>query len=148
MTKNEETITTFIKSFDERIAVTFEESGCCYFNHMDRILNVDLNSFDSELIRYFREHVIEKHGFGVIKNINDITFAILHELGHYFCHHTYGGLDPLERFFIMLNPSVRGRQYEYFDREVEWEATEWAINFIKTNYAVVKLFEEKLLTNQ
>lgn len=145
MTKREEIITNFVKTFDEEISVTFLEKSNS-FTHGDKVLNINFNELQTEEFQFFIDHLIEKHKFENAKEFNPVTLTILHEMGHYFNKDIVN--NWIDMIIISLIEDPRERQYEYFNTKDEWEATEWAINFIKTNYAIVKLFEEKLLTNR
>lgn len=147
MTKREEIITNFVKSLDEEVSVTFFESmHGCHFNHGTKTLNIDFTDIGTEQSQFFFEHMIEKHGFKEAKEFDEITLTILHEIGHHINKHE--GTNMMEMFFLSMIADQKEREYKYFDMKDEWEATEWAINFIKTKYAVVKLFEKELLTSQ
>lgn len=116
---------------EEQTAYDYNEE-CIYIN-----LAEDLDSFG------FRRHLREVHGCEMMKEFSGWTWAILHEIGHHFtldmCEE-----DETEMRAICavidtdkLTPEIADM---YFNLESEWEATEWAIDFVKSHFGLCKCF--------
>lgn len=82
----------------------------------------------------FLRHLREVHGCKEWNFVGVSTWALLHEIGHY---HTidYTEDDLATRALCAMVPAATARksikiQDMYFGIETEWEATEWAIDWV------------------
>ena len=91
----------------------------------------------------FARHIEEKHFFAEVYNFSAVMWAILHEIGHYFTIDYCVEDDRATRALCALfdNPP-KAIQDLYFDLESEYEATEWAINYVNAHTALCKLFSK------
>lgn len=83
---------------------------------MDEVISIAL---DEEEDKGFLQHIYSVHGFADAYSYSELFWSVLHEVGHYCtenCLETHKGSDN----------SV----YEYYEQDVEWNATEWAIDYI------------------
>ena len=112
-------ITAFVKSVCPQISIIFTESehnsfdfvnDCIYFNPTEK------NDGG------FLKHIVKKHNYKLCPTFSLNLWTILHEIGHYM---TTDIIDFDEEDEENIN---------YFDRQEEWLATEWAINFVKNHY--------------
>lgn len=77
---------------------------------------------------------------------DDFIISFLHELGH---HETRGlvsdqDLIELEQFKYQMNPEDPEAQLQYLVSYPEWEATNWACQYMKNNQEKVKNLQEEL----
>lgn len=77
----------------------------------------------------FMEHLKNVHGFNNADNYSETLWTALHEMGHHF---TYDFCEPTEE--------LPGETEEYYNSEIEWEATEWAMRFIVKHEIICKFF--------
>ena len=77
----------------------------------------------------FMEHLKNVHGFNNADNYNETLWTALHEMGHHF---TYDFCEPTEE--------LPGETEEYYNSEIEWEATEWAMRFVISHRTLCKFF--------
>lgn len=96
-----------------------------------------LNPKDNEDCGFLR-HLKEVHGFEKTMNYPLWMWSVLHEIGHFetldFCESD----EMTERVICASHSKEEAEQSVelqdlYFNLESEWEATEWAINFIKSH---------------
>lgn len=82
----------------------------------------------------FMRHLSQAHEFPEGLRYSYNLWHILHELGHYFTEEKYGDNIGLRQWFkengklMIRNVNLQNSYYNY--RE-EWEATEWAIDWVK-----------------
>lgn len=82
----------------------------------------------------FMRHLSQAHEFPEGLRYSYALWHILHEIGHYFTEEKYGDNAGLRQWFkengrlMIRNINIQNNFYNY--RE-EWEATEWAIAWIK-----------------
>ena len=88
----------------------------------------------------FLRHVRDSHHFNETDVIAPCTWTLLHEVGH---SHTWLEDEEEEQMRAILrfmdgttNPIV---QNAYYNLENEWEATEWAIKYIRRHPIFIKL---------
>lgn len=99
----------------------------------------------------FMRHVRYNHNFEDAYEYSLMFWSILHELGHYFTgNNGYLSDEEMADYILCgLIPREMADENEalqniYFDIESEWNATEWAINWIKNNTELAKTFTELL----
>ena len=87
----------------------------------------------------------------MLKEFEDITISLLHELGHLETNDEIRKEFPMwlrELAEIGLNgkyDSDKEKNYVYFTLPDEKAATEWAIDWLTKNAAVAKEFEKEFL---
>ena len=95
----------------------------------------------------FARHVKEKHKFPYPENYSTALWSILHEIGHY--ETDYAEEDIRAKAVCKFLPADiayanKGIQNLYYDSPDEFEATEWAIEWIEDHPKLAKLFSKVL----
>ena len=77
----------------------------------------------------FMKHLRKAHHFPQAYNYSEPLWTALHEIGHHFT-------------FDYCKPTTKEPKSDkaYFNMEIEWEATEWAIAFVKSHRIICKIF--------
>ena len=90
----------------------------------------------------FIDHIINSHKFSRANEISPLIWTALHEIGHIKTDdfvednpEMRATLETLYEFGADIN-KLNKMWYELPD---EWEATEWAINFVKNHFLLCKL---------
>lgn len=138
-----------LKQFAKKYAptATFKIAEECYYdNELD-----ELGFCFDQVDEMFDRHIRTEHKFPDIDKINLNLFSLLHEIGHY---HTMDECDESEEdeltrtLFSVIPYEVAYCDYEitraYFNLDMEWQATEWAINFCKKHWILVQNLSRKL----
>ena len=73
-----------------------------------------------------------------------LVWSILHEIGHYYTLDFCDDDSELRLFLAFCDGSLIEIQDAYFNLESEWEATEWAIDFIIEHSKLCKFFSKIL----
>ena len=113
-------------------------------NHAEEIIKLNPDEDFSMVI----DHMEKVHGAKFIKKYDPLFVAMLHEVGHYM---TFDFIDDSEYEIYMLMVTglqLATKEYNnfvqlsdaYFNTTVEWEATEWALNYISENQKNLKEF--------
>lgn len=150
MTK-EEVIFDFISEITEGECTTvFKNNHGSYYDIRRNEINVNADQATDPAASSFFRHLHDFHKVEDITIVEAITWTILHEVGHFFnqdeiMHPTDEDLMAQTEIHLAITIN-RYIQDLYYNTTAEWVATEWAIDFIKNNFALVKLFEENLLT--
>ena len=137
-------IVLFVRLIDKKIKITFEDTYC-WAERDNHAINIAPSDFRSITDFGFVRHIKTNHSFNKIDNYSLAMISILHEIGHLYTN----GKDDLEMrsFLAMVSPEIAAKniniQNKYFNIPCEWQATEWAINFIKRNQKFVKKFDKK-----
>lgn len=145
MTIFEKIVTRFVKELDNELSIVFTDDeneydyveSCVYFNP---------NSLED---CGFLRHLREVHGFTDCDKYPLFFWTLLHEIGHHF---TIDYCEEDETEVRTLCAMCSNEEAEksvyiqdlYFNLESEWEATEWAIDFVKTNLALCENFLKKI----
>lgn len=138
-----------VKTIAPEIDVIYEEGGKTCFDHDLKavIVGTDFQEDDCGFMRHIRYN----HNFTDTYKYSLTLWSILHELGHYFTSDNgYVSQEEITEYIICgLIPREIANENEiiqnmYFDIESEWNATEWAINWIKNNTELAKTFTELL----
>ena len=151
MTK-EEVISDFIFNLTGgEVTTIFDSTYGCYYDIKADEININLKEEEENpAASSFYRHLHDFHKVNDVTIVQKITWTVLHEIGHFFnqdeiMHPTNEDLIARTEIFLAKNIN-RYIQDLYYNISAEWAATEWAIDFIKNNFALVKLFEENLLT--
>lgn len=129
----------FTKIVCSEIKIRFSNNGS-YFDFDSDCIYLDPTENDCGFLR----HLAQVHRCNFTNDYPLIVWSILHEIGHYytlpFCDDDY----ELRLFLTICDPSIIEIQDLYFNLESEWEATEWAINFINEHSKLCKYFSKIL----
>lgn len=134
--KIQNNIAEFVKSIDEELSTSFNIGEGYYFETETNTVNVDLTDFED---CGFMRHLKEIHKCSFAYDYPLFIWSILHEIGHYETEwELLEDDDEAElRFWLSLtNEDCRNNieiQNKYYNLTAEWEATEWAIQWIKEN---------------
>lgn len=125
----------------------------CYYNDEDCVIGYHFDQFCPTFIK----HIKEKHHFPQIMQINENLFSLLHEIGHYYtfsCCLVTDEEEEIRTFYcdlpeetpsaLVLNSTFMDI---YYDLPLEWEATEWAIQFCKKHWDLV-MHTSKILNEE
>lgn len=122
-------VNAFVKLIAPEVTIIFSKTeynsfdfgtDCIYFNPFDR------ND------KGFMKHICKKHKCNFVPNFDLNLWTILHEIGHYYTSD------------IITFDEEEESTPCYFDQNEEWEATEWAINYIKTHRIFCEIFNKIL----
>ena len=138
--KNEKEIRDFIAAIEPEIEVYFNDEEPTYFDSEDNFINLGYDFHAGSEDCGFRAHIVRKHGFPAAFDYPIEVWSILHELGHFM---TIDDVELTEEE-VLARMICKDKTVEevaasielqdlYFDLPLEWEATEWAIDFITTN---------------
>jgi hypothetical protein len=129
-------INFYFPDFDLRVRQSRENSA----DYEKNIIRLNLR--DSEDYGFMR-HLHEVHGFKLSDTlISPMMWTILHEVGHFATIDEIPPQDYDEAIStktlltlygeeIKTNPTLQDR---YFNTATEWEATEWAIEWVKSHF--------------
>lgn len=136
-------IIAFAKYLSPLTRIEFGKDGNA-FDFDRNVLEIDVDELCGSDYGFMR-HLKEVHDCSWADDISITIWTIAHEIGHKM---TYEDLEcegePLMRDLLNMvdsqklasDPSV---QDLYFNMESEWEATEWAREWIKNHYKLCKL---------
>lgn len=137
----------FIKSIVPKMKIVFTPNEGSSFEWSTDTIYLDVN----ENCDGFMRHLKNVHGIRGADNFNIIIWQILHEIGHYF---TLDFIDEdedeqTERAICALIDEETANNSEaiqdlYFNLEAEWQATEWAIDYIKIHFIKCRFFSKLL----
>lgn len=136
---NKTKIKRLVRAICPDIKITFNPCTGNYFCSRYNKINIDLGCF-----RYsdggFLYHIEKSHNYKYVNKISIIVWSILHEIGHY---ETEGleydeDYDEYIRDYCATIPISEAEKDPelakiYFDLPKEWEATEWAIDFVESH---------------
>lgn len=133
----------FIKSINPRLKVVFTDEESSFEWSTDTIyLNLDENCDG------FMRHLRTEHHINDYWRINKIIWQVLHEIGHYY---TLDFIEEDDEIFeravcslIDKDTAENNRKIQdiYFNLNKEWEATEWAIRYVKQHFTKCKFFNK------
>jgi len=116
--------------------------GDCFYDDDDNTIYIDLDIDEGR----FRENLATAHKYET--NLGLLIWTILHEIGHHF---TYKYIDENEDEVLRLvyknlfkKKLITEKTWQdlYYELDSEWEATEWAINFIEKHKRLCKFFNK------
>lgn len=137
-------IENFIKSIDEELNVSFIEKDGWNFETTSNTVNVAIS--DTEDCGFFR-HLKEEHKCEFANEFSLTLWSILHEIGHYETEDFVDFDEELDdRVMLYLTDDVvktnKKIQNKYYNLPSEWEATEWAIEWITENWELATEFDQ------
>ena len=131
----------FVKTIVPELKIQFVKDGSSFDWTEDKIY-FQFNEPDCGFMR----HLKQVHHFKKANCIHLTIWTLLHEIGHYFT------LDDCEEdletkaICSIINKDdaehMEMLQDMYFNMESEWEATEWAINYVINHYKKCKIFSK------
>lgn len=141
--KLERKIREFVSLIDKDITVCFDDTY--YYDYENEwVVYAPDNLEDNGFLRHLNEYHSDARGL----ELSLLTWSILHEIGHYYTwDEAYENEEEMwERYCYQHFPSEtveqsKAMQDAYFNMDSEWTATEWAIEFAKENYPMVKAFD-------
>lgn len=95
----------------------------------------------------FMRHITNAHGFKEAPTYKYVFLHILHEIGHYMTEEKYGSNKEAQAWFKQNARIIRDNthlQNDFYNYREEWEATEWAIKWIKAHPKKAKLLNALL----
>lgn len=136
----------FIKSINPRLKVVFTDEESSFEWSTDTIyLNLNENCHG------FLRHLRTEHHINDYWRINKVIWQVLHEIGHYYTLDFIEEDDDeiFERAVCNLIDKDTAEnnvkiQNIYFNLEKEWQATEWAIRYVKQHFVKCKFFNKFL----
>lgn len=143
-------IKIFIKSIAPKIKVYFNPLDDCHYRQIDEAVNINLSQASNEEDGGFRTHLALVHKCHFVNEISLPLWSILHELGHHFT----ADVDLDEKIDLFQQRVQLSAMQEhltdeemsnaYFNLADEWEATEWAIDYIKKHPIKCLIFGDLL----
>lgn len=139
-------ILLFIKSINPHLKVVFTDEESSFEWSTDTIyLNLNENCHG------FLRHLRTEHHVNDYWRINKVIWQALHEIGHYYTLDFIEEDDDeiFERAICSLIDKDTAEnnvkiQNVYFNLEKEWQATEWAIRYVKQHFTKCKFFNKFL----
>lgn len=126
------------KCIAPKVKFSFDNNDSSYYNSSTDNINISVE--DAEDSEDFLAHVRQYHNFHETQLARPLVWVMLHEIGHYY---TFVEDDDEDSLRIILNMAFEveeaGRRIAYYNLPNEWEATEWAINYIKKHRIFVKI---------
>jgi len=113
-----------------KLKVDSSDITCFEFETNTIFIGYDINDYDS-----FMNHIKYIHNCQIADKYSPILWTYLHEVGHYKTRKKFT-LKEKKRFYIKddfydLVFDTKERDEFLFNVAGEWEATEWAINYLK-----------------
>lgn len=131
-------VKTIVRLFDRSIKVERDNTLNTCFDFDTNVLNIGYDKYDTEK---FKAHMSECHQFNPSKAADDV-WVVLHELGHFFTDEdVYDNHEAFQMAAIMrLAMGLTEKEnYDYYNMPREWEATEWAIDWVRHHPLLVKV---------
>lgn len=129
-----------------RLKFKYHKDSGTYYDNIHKSVTLGSNAWEDEC--GFLRNLREVHGCKEWNDVEIAVWSLLHEIGHY---HTfeYTMDDAFTRAFCaiipleaaMSDPSI---QDMYFEIESEYEATEWAIDWVQKNFWRSRLLNKLL----
>ena len=127
-----------VKCIAPKVKFSFNDDDHSYYNADTDSINICAE--DAEDSEDFLAHVKRYHGFHGTQLARPLVWVLLHEIGHYY---TLVEDDEEDSLRMILNMAFEvdetDRRIAYYNLPNEWEATEWAINYIKKHRVFVKI---------
>lgn len=139
-----------VKLIAPSIRLKQSDQGCEYVEDENTIL-FDKNT-DPEGHQYFIDHIRKKHYFENPEKYSEQLWSLLHEIGHYKTQdyvevdiETLSKVDQILKVKEYSSKSKIKRAYfMYYNTECEYEATEWAIDWIVHHKVLARIFSNLL----
>lgn len=132
-------IRAFVKEIDDQIEVRFGEDN--FYDPYEYYIQI---CPENDSLPSFMDHLVKSHKCSWAREFSQITWSILHEIGHYYTDEPDDEEDIWNRVYCGLCDVTDD---EYYNLKTEFAATEWAKKFIKNNKEFVRNFEDDLLHN-
>ena len=147
----EKLIRLFVKTTAPKVKVIFNPLDDCHYRHIDEVMNINLSQASNEDDGGFRHHLALVHKCPFVNEISLPLWSILHELGHHFTADEIDLDDKLDLFeqreqLFAMQEHLTDEEMNnaYFNLADEWEATEWAIAYIKKHPIKCLIFGDLL----
>ena len=138
-----------VKSIAPEVSVSYEADSETCFDH-DMCAVIIGNDFQEDDCGFMR-HLRYNHDFAQAYDYSLALWSLLHELGHYFTGNDgyiededmakYALCYMTPRDMAQDNPYI---QNLYFNITNEWNATEWAIDWVVSHPRLSRLFNTLL----
>ena len=134
-------IMDLVESIDDDLMVTYSLEDLCY-NTYSPSINIPIEEYvimDNEAIKIFKKVLKEEFQKFLLRDLDLLVIAILHEIGHYMTdddeiaekRYLAIGILEFQKSYKML--SIDELQYRYFKLPGEIDATTWAINYYNSH---------------
>lgn len=144
----------FAKSISPKIKLNPYAGSSAFLTGTNNI-NITLKEDDPEGEKAFLQHIALTHKCHFVNEISPLAWTILHEIGHYFTddYLTDEDREADYEYRKLLSLGIIPDDYSrpddsideaYFNLPAEWEATEWAINYIKKHPRKCLIFGDLL----
>lgn len=148
---NKRKVRRIVRSIAPELRVFFKKGvGSWYDEDIDKI-NYDSEDVSPDTDGGFLYHLEHSHKCGEVLTVPFSVWTLLHEIGHYFTLDFVERTEQTEFIKVVCAMFPRGVAQNnpgiakmYFDLPEEWEATEWAIDFVQTHPSLVQLLEKYL----
>ena len=147
----EKLIRLFIKTTAPKVKVTFNPLDECHYRHIDEVVNINLSQASNEDDGGFRHHLALAHKCHFVNEISLPLWSILHELGHHFTADDIDLDDKLDLFeqreqLFAMQEHLTDEEMNnaYFNLADEWEATEWAVEYVRKHPIKCLIFGDLL----
>lgn len=127
------------KCIAPKVKFSFEDDVNSYYNADLDSINISIK--DAEDSEDFLAHVRQYHDFHETQLAQPLVWVMLHEIGHYYTVVEDDDEDRLRTLLSLAFDTIdeADRRVLYYNLPNEWEATEWAINYIKKHRVFVKI---------
>lgn len=127
------------KCIAPKVKFSFNDDDHSYYNTDLDSINVSIK--DAEDSEDFLAHVRQYHDFHETQFVQPLVWVMLHEIGHYYTVVEDDDEDRLRTLLSLAFDTIdkADRRVLYYNLPNEWEATEWAINYIKKHRVFVKI---------
>ena len=125
------------------------DTSDCIEGDAEQVVFYNFDELFDESAEYFRDFWCERAP--MLKEFEDITISLLHELGHLETNDEIRQEFPMwlrelaEMGIDSKYHSYKEKNYVYFTLPDEIAATEWAIKWLADNKEIAKKFEEEFL---
>ena len=144
----------FAKSISPKIKLN-PYAGASSFSTETGAINICIDDPDILGQQAFLQHIALAHKCHFVNEISPLAWTILHEIGHYFTDEQFTDneqeADGEYRSLLALgiipdnySHPDHSIQEAYFNLDTEWEATEWAINYIRKHPRKCLIFGDLL----
>lgn len=147
----ENLIQTIARQTEEEISVLFAEDEPMAYDWENNAVIIGYDLDDEQSTSAFLDHLRNTHKCNFARKFSARLWSVLHEVGHHFTQDDELYENDLEmRAILALVPTpttdegYRNIANMYFDLPSEYEATEWAINYVRNNYTECQQFDQKL----
>lgn len=141
------TLAFIVNSIAPEVRLVYEPNSPTCFDHDLKAVVIGNDLQDD---RGFMRHIVETHDFAQAYDYSLVLWSVLHELGHYFTSDD-GWIDEDEASQYLVCALVSKEATDdpkiqdlYFNIPSEYEATEWAIDWIKANPELATRFNNML----